>query len=194
MHKLLVLLSVFVILGQTAGAQDEPKITYGGMQQLGVAIEANAVNAMPNFINGIRYDRWFAGIGIAYEIKSNNGWSWGVSTMPIYFDARHYFFKKKWFFALADVGANVLVGNEWMTIISENGNKEYDKFVGYYGNIGCGVKSKLGNATYYSFDVSYNFKQTKYDRVWEDWQGRPLQESNNFKQRRILVRLGIEIN
>ncbi len=160
------------------------------MQQLGVAVEAHAINAMPNLVNGIRYNAdWYIGLGLAYEIK-NNGWNSGVNTMPIYIDARHYFFDRKWVFALADVGLNPIVGNEWM---KKTESASYKKHIGYYGNIGCGVRARLGRETYYSFDISYNFKQTKYDYFWTNWRGEPLEEYNNFKQRRILIRMGMEL-
>lgn len=172
-------------------AQEEAKIKYGGMQQLGVIIEASRVRAMPNLINGVRYKNWFAGIGVGYEINANWGWgSSGANTMPLYLDVKYYLFKRKWLFALADVGTNLVVGNEWMQNDDRN---RFKKYAGYYGNVGLGVKTKFCGKTFYSFDVSYNFKQTRYDHHTKSWQDLWTEEFNNFKQQRILLRFGLEI-
>lgn len=189
-HILLVVIITLLSLNLTAQRQDESRFSYGGMQQLGIIVEADRVRALPNLINGIRFDNWFAGIGVAYELDA--GW-WRnerVSTMPLYLDVRHYFFKKKWVFALADVGTNLIVGNEWMQ--DDNWNR-YRKKVGYYANVGGGIKARLGRETFYSFDVSYNFKQTRYEHDQQNAVNLWEEESNNFKQQRILIRLGIEI-
>ena len=169
-------------------AQDKRNIKYGGMQQLGVAIEENAVKAMPNMINGVRFGNWFTGVGVAYEINPNR-WR-AVNTLPVYLDARYYFFKKKWVFVVSDIGINWTAGNEWMRT---QANDKLSKRSGFYANLGAGVKARLGRSTFYSFDVSYNWKQTRYEYQWEDWQSLIRTESNNFKQRRILIRLGMEI-
>lgn len=191
--RVLVLSIILGSLSMIACAQHEgPRIKYGGMQQLSFIVEATSVRPAPSMINGIRYGKWYAGIGVTYEI-SENLWRWGgtgVNTMPLFLDTRYYFFKKKWAFALADLGGNFIVGNPWM---QNDDRTRHEKKVGYYGNLGLGVKARLGRETFYSFDVSYNFKQTRYNSEQRNGVNLWTEEFNNFKQRRILIRMGIEI-
>ncbi len=166
------------------------KVTYGGMQYFGLAVEKDV--ALPTFslINGIRYNHFFTGIGFSYEpIKYYLNFTIPLS-FPIYLDARYYIGQKKRFYALADGGLTIIKKTEWMT---DTESQRFQKRVGTYGNVGIGVKAKLGKEVYYSFEICSNYKKTGYDREFIDFLNEWNKQEIRYKQNRILIRLGIEI-
>jgi hypothetical protein len=58
-----------------------------------------------------------------------------------------------------------------------------------------GIKSKLAGSVFYSFDLTYNFSSSRYqlhqfNSQHQEWNT----EQFIFKQQRILLRFGIELN
>lgn len=192
-----LLAAIFLLVGLAAHAQSEERtIQYGGMQHLGIRMESSNTQPYINIINGIRYKRYFFGVGASYDYTFRGGWGWNAmpSTAPIYLTARHYFFKKKKVFVLAEAGTNIIAGNGYMTKQGENNFEYYEKKWGQYYSIGAGVKAKIGKEIYYTVDLCYNYKHTAYDRfVNNNVVGGWSIEENIFEQQRVLLRLGIEI-
>jgi hypothetical protein len=181
---------LFLLLFYFQSASLAQNITYGGMQFIGVAVEKDI--ALPTFtlINGIRYKHFFAGIGLSFETASAGFYSPIQSSLPIFLDARYYIGQKKRFYTLVDGGLTFVKKSEWMT---DTELQRYHQRVGTYGNIGIGVKAKLGKEVYYSFEICSNYKKTGYDLEYlnflEEWNT----EEIRYKQNRILIRFGIEI-
>jgi len=179
-----------------AQAQDH-KFTFGAMQHFSFRGEADGIFAAVNMINGVRWDRNFAGLGVAYEPARNNWW-WGgfggmPNTLPVYATYRHYRGKKKRWFGLAELGPNVIVNNPWMTRETQNSTDYFKKKIGLYASVGAGMKAKIGRELYYTFDLSYNYKQTSYARNFIDQQNEWSVDDNLFQQQRILLRVGFEL-
>lgn len=195
MHKFK--LFIVVLLAQLWRPLHSQKITYGGMHQYGLNFGENGVNSSFNFLNGIRYSKFFSGIGVHYEGTNYNRWinyynsTVNYSTVAFYANQRYYINKKKNFFAKADAGVNII-----NTKLSNNNYEKFKKQPGYYCAAGLGFKAKLGKEVYYSFDLSYAVKQTKYDHErlsfqTGDWMW--TKEKFNALQYRILLNIGIEI-
>jgi hypothetical protein len=165
---------------------------FGALQQLGISIADGRVSAFPQLINGVRYKNCFVGLGLAYEPGPRYYYSLQPPLIPLFLDGRAYFGRKLRYFALSDVGLNfigfdeALRGNEW---------HYYRRQTGYYLNVGLGIKSKLAGSVFYSFDLNYNFSSSRYqlhqfNSQHQEWNT----EQFIFKQQRILLRFGIELN
>lgn len=170
----------------------ENKIKFGSMQQLVLNIEADQVMLSPNIVNGIRYKKWFWGLGISYDYLYFNRFfgEQNLSTMPVYAQSRFYPTKTKKFFILGEAGINFIIRNQ---VLQNEANDTYKLYKGYVGGFGLGYKVKIANELYYTIDIHQNFKQTKFNHDYLSWDGSNwLYEKNDFRQGRILLRMGLE--
>lgn len=195
MKKIVIIIALYFVIIPSAISQ---KIQYGGIQQFGLSFHEMGSNTSFSLVNGIRFHRFFTGIGIdaQFNPRSNGDYYFYPdyyrptpnNTSAIYFDGRYYITKKKNFFTVANVGVNSI--NRKM---QTSDREKFEKKTGYYGAFGFGFKAKLGGEVFYSFDVSYGMRQTKYDYSYlnfvDEWQT----EKNDFRQSYIVIRMGFEI-
>jgi hypothetical protein len=195
MKNLIIIVALFFATIPVAISQT---IQYGGIQQFGLIFHEKGYNTSFNLVNGIRFHRFFAGVGIDAQFNPRNTSDYYYitnyyrstpnNTSAVYLDARYYMNKKKNFFMVANVGVNYI--NQKMV----NTDREtFEKKTGYYSAFGFGFKAKLGGDVFYSFDVSYGLRQTKYNYNYinfiDEWQT----EKNDIRKRYIVVKMGFEI-
>ncbi len=169
------------------------KVQYGGMQQFGLVFGQQRVSNNFNLINGVRFGRYFTGIGVDAQFNHKYYYSSYYSNFPyntsaIYADLRYYINKKKNFFAVGDGGVNFI--NEKLYSSSR---EKYKRLSGYYGAVGIGFKAKVGKEIYYSFDVNYCIRQTRFSYSYMNYMKEWQSEKYDIRQYSILVRMGIEI-
>jgi len=189
MKKSIIAFLFLIALIQTVCGQ---KIMYGGMQQFGLVFGQSKTNVSFNMINGIRFKRFFTGIGVDAQFNHKQSYSYysssNYNTSAVFVDVRYYINKKKNFFVLGDVGLNFI--NEKI----ESGNRgKYMKAPGYYAGIGLGFKARLGKEVFYSFDVNYCIRQTRFDYSYTNFIKAQQTDKYDFRQNCLLVRMGIEI-
>jgi hypothetical protein len=168
------------------------KIQYGGLQQLGLTVGESGSNLGFSFTNGIRFKRFFTGIGA--DIQFRNRYYYyapnSFNTSAIYADARYYINKKKNFFAKLNGGVNLIP----QKFFYNNDSRKLKKIPGYYGAIGLGFKAKLSEEVFYTFDISYSMRQIKYDysyynHFFREWQT----EKFDYRRYAITLNMGLEI-
>lgn len=167
------------------------KIRYGGMQQMSISVGEHNSNFGFVFINGVRFNRFFAGIGSDIQFgRSDNYQGNTFRTSSVFIDGRYYINKKRNLFAKLNGGANYITERFY----SYNEYYRYEKFRGYYGAIGFGFKAKLSEEVFYSFDLTYSVRQSKYNySYWNsfvrDWQT----DRYDLRRSTITLCMGIEI-
>lgn len=172
------------------------KIMYGGMQQFGLVFGQSKTNFSFHMINGIRFKRFFAGVGADAEYGHRKTYSYysyygtnSLNTSAVFADVRYYFNKKKNFFILTDLGVNYITEN-----FSSGEYDKYKKRPGYYACIGLGFKARIGKEIFYSFDVNYCIQQARYDYSYRNYI--PVREQTDkydLRKNCLLVRMGVEI-
>jgi hypothetical protein len=187
MKKTVILL--LCILAFTARGQ---KIRYGGMQQFGLTIGRHGVNTGFSMVNGIRFKRFFTGIGADIQFR-NNTVSYEsynpYNNSALFADVRYYINKKKNFFAKVVGGVNLIIND-----LGYSSYEKYDKQAGLYAGAGLGFKARIGKEVFYTFDVSYSVRQTRFVHHYNyfgiyGWQT----EKYDLRRFTIQVNMGIEI-
>lgn len=173
------------------------KLQYGGLHQLGLVFGDRRSGTCFNFVNGVRFSRFFTGIGIDAQLNRgiDNYYSsyyyYGNNvnnTSAVYADLRYYINKKKNFFAVINGGANFIFGS------MESGETfNFKKKPGYYTTCGLGFKAKLGKEVFYSFDLSYCIKQTRYNYNYVNFINEWQTDKYDIRHYSILLRMGIEL-
>ena len=172
------------------------KLQYGGLHQLGLVFGDRRSGTCFNFVNGVRFSRFFTGIGIDAQLNRNidnyySGYYSGNNvnnTSAVYADLRYYINKKKNFFAVVNGGANFIVEN-----MESSDNFNYEKKTGYYTTCGLGFKAKLGKEVFYSFDLSYCIKQTRFNYNYINFINEWQTDKYDMRQYSILLRMGVEL-
>jgi hypothetical protein len=168
-------------------------LQYGGLQQLSLSFGESGTTAGLSVVNGVRFSRFFAGIGADARFNGSNRYygPWAQydaqNTSALFADARYYINKQKNFFTKVNGGVNVITSR-----MDETEFNHYSKHRGLYTAIGLGFKAKMGKELFYSFDVSYCTRQTRYDHHYMDFRGWQTEKLDR-KQYMIVVNLGLEI-
>lgn len=165
------------------------KIQYGGMQQLHLNFGESGLRSGFTFINGIRFHKFFTGIGADSQYGYNRSYSnQSFNTSALYADVRYYINKKKNFFAKTNGGVN-LINQKLHSSVNFN----YKKLTGYYTAFGLGFKAKLSEEVFYSFDINYCIRQTQFHYNYRIYGNEWRTEKYDLRQFAILVNMGIEI-
>ena len=137
--------------------------------------------------NGLKKDRWFAGIGTGFDFYAKR-------TIPLHFSLqRDFFAKPQKLFVYADAGINF----RWLES-TDYLKKSSTSTPGLYYEWGLGCKIKFKNTTALLFSAGYNLKQVK-EKVNPYWfnPNRPINEDDyekyNYYFRRIVIRLGLQL-
>jgi hypothetical protein len=188
LKKLLPLAALLLALNSASGQG----VKYGGLQQFGLAFSEQHTNILFNFVNGVRFKRFFIGIGADARFRLKNLYYYGspssYNTAAVFGDVRYYLNEKKNFFLLGNGGINFITEE-----LSSGPREGYKRPPGYYTSFGVGFKAKMGKEIYYSFDVNYSIRQTKLEYNYRDYFNQWQSEKYDLLQRAILVRMGIEI-
>ncbi len=100
MKKIIIpaLLSLFFI---TASAQQHSKPVFSSYNAGGLQIGQEGYSASLESTNGLRFNKWFAGLGIAFD-------GYRYKSLPGYLDLKYFPGRKEHFFLLADAGYSVM--------------------------------------------------------------------------------------
>jgi len=169
-------------------------VHYGGIQQIQVDFGPTAAKTNLSIINGIRFNRFFVGMGADARFRSvypyfryyehPNG-----KTFSLFVDGRYYINKNKTFFVKLDAGINLLYG-----VSQVEDYYEIDRNGGLYSACGLGFKVRLAKEVFYIFDIGYCSRQTRYDYSYRSahdsqWYTQKFDQRRNF----ITVSMGIEL-
>jgi hypothetical protein len=70
---------------------------------------------------------------------------------------------------------------------------DYNKRPGLYAAGGIGYKAKLGNEVFYTFDISYTMRQTRYSYSYQNFMpNRTETIKHDLRQFAIVVNMGLE--
>ena len=166
------------------------QVLYGGMQQLSINYSQNGTNPGFMFVNGVRFARFFTGVGADLQFRSRNYYYANSFNSTAFFaDTRYYINQQKNFFCKADLGVNLILQQS-----PDSPRYNYDKKAGYYGTIGIGYKARLGKEVFYSFDLSYSMKQTRYSQTYTPFiSSESSTEKVDFRRNSVVLCLGLEI-
>lgn len=175
------------------------QVQYGGMQQIGLNVSESGIDAHLAVVNGIRFKRYFTGVGANVALGDGNFFQWW--TCNFYADGRYYLGDNKRFFGKVNGGVNVITENTG-SYYSWQQNKVRKK-PGLFGAVGLGYKAKLNSEMYYSFDICYSFTQLRFETEYQGsgttFLARPspdLNKPQRFDMRRqaIVLQFGLEFN
>jgi len=192
--QLLIVLSFLYISDVSAQG-----IHYGGMQQFQFNFGQNGSGSGLSIINGVRFSRFFVGLGADAQFGRRETYyqtsGWGYygydigSTATLFVDGRYYINKNKTFFAKVNGGANLLYGSQ-----QSNDYYALNRRAGLYSACGLGFKIRLAKEVFYSFDVSYSTRQTRYDIGYlNNGNNRWYTDKYDIQRYFITVNMGIEL-
>lgn len=166
------------------------KFQYGGMQQLGIQVGENGTRSVFCVTNGVRYKKFFVGIGADINLYRNFYYFDRQSNNAAFFlDTRYYINKRKNFFGKVDGGVNIITKKSYSSYGST-----YKNMPGGYAAIGLGFKARLGKEVFYSFDINYCFRQTRYNQTYKNnWTNQMQTDKYDVRKFLILVNMGLEI-
>ena len=142
-----------------------------------------------NFVNGIRFKKWFTGLGadIQFNRRLYNYGPIPFNTSAFYIDGRYYINKNKSFFAKTDGGVNLIIEK-----LPSSSRENYKKLMGYHTAFGIGFKAKLGHEVFYSFDINYLIKQTRFNYNYIGFRNEWQTEKYDVRQYAIILNMGLE--
>jgi hypothetical protein len=187
MRKVLATIFVFVV---SVNLQAQ-KIQFGGLQQLSVSFNEHYTAPGLTFINGIRFSRFFTGLGVDARLRPQVYYGFGsYNEVAMFADARYYIDKKKSFFVKAQGGINCVAQR-----MASSDNFNHKRLAGYYTAGGIGVKAKIGSEVHYSFDLSYCLRQTRYNySQLNRFRGGWDVTEYDLRRSMVVVTMGIEID
>jgi hypothetical protein len=182
----ILIVTVFILWPGRGTGQ---KLQYGGMQQLSVIFGDNYTGTGFSFINGVRFRKFFAGVGADALFKKNYYYNINpYNCSAVFVDLRYYINKNKNFFAKADGGVNLI--NQRLGSTSRSNTK---KLAGSYLAVGVGFKARLGKEVFYSFDINYAIRETRWINNYIDFRNEWQDDKYSLIQPTILINMGIEI-
>jgi hypothetical protein len=142
-------LIILVILIQVS-VSAQKKATFHSINTIGVAMGQTGNYVVAQSVNGVKYKKWYTGIGIGGDYYQ-------YLTYPLFVDARKYFGKYCKAFAYADVGYNFTGKNTPGKEVSYY--TDYSFSGGIYNDIGIGYRSKFSAKSALQFSVGYSYKE-----------------------------------
>lgn len=178
---------IFFVFSTAAFGQT---INYGGLQQLSLSVGERSNNLGFVMVNGLRFNRFFVGLGADIQFVSRNYYYGNAfSSSALFCDGRYYINKQKNFFAKLDGGLNMIAQN-----LAHSNTASYKRLPGGFGSVGLGFKARMGKEIFYSFDISYSIRQTRYDYRYMGYNPNGWRtESYNVQRSLITVNMGLEI-
>lgn len=170
-----------------AASGQNQKIAFSSVNQVGMLSGSRGEAFMIQTINGIKKDKWFAGIGTGFDFYKER-------TIPLFFDIRRDLnSRKNTPFAYADVGINFL----WLNSIQREQN-QFSTSPGLFYDLGIGWKLSGKNNRGFIFSAGYSFKQVKEKVKDTWWWPTPALESENYQRynylyRRVVIKVGLQL-
>jgi hypothetical protein len=186
---IILVVSLFIVLSTFSQENSiDKKIKFSSINQAGVLVGANKESAMVQTINGIRKDKWFAGVGAGIDFYVERG-------VPLFIDIRRDLTdKKNTAFLYADGG----IYSPWLNFIQKERKLNSSISVGGYYDFGLGWKLTGKNNRSFLMSAGYSLKQDRGKAMRQNWN--PIiraTESNieyyNYKYRRVVIKLGLQL-
>jgi hypothetical protein len=189
--KIIVTLAVSLLIASTVWSQNKPqekKLQFTSINQLGAIVGSNRESVLIQTINGIRKDKWSAGIGVGVDFYVERG-------VPLFLDIRRDLFDKdNTPFVYADAGKYY----PWLNFIQREQKLNSEIHSGAYYDVGAGWKLHVKNSRAIILSAGYSFKQVKETttqqvRIAIFPNTPPSPEYYNYKYRRLVVKLGFQL-
>ena len=189
--KIATLLAALLLILSSVHSQEKKavnKIKYSSINQLGLLAGANKESFLVQTINGVRKDKWFAGIGAGIDFYVERG-------VPLFIDIRRDLSaKKNTPFLYADGGMYF----PWLNFIQREQKLNSIISPGLYYDLGAGWKLTGKNKRGFTVSAGYSFKQVKEKvtqpvsiAIWPTPVTEP--EYYNYKYRRLAIKLGFQL-
>jgi hypothetical protein len=144
-------------------AQEKERIKFSVITQLGFLHGPSGNYAQGNFVSGIRYKTWTAGLGFGLDY-------YYLRSVPLFADLRKYLNKKDYApFIYLDLGSNYpwIKRNNEKIIVPGFYSSTYD--AGIYMDAGIGYRLKYGNAQGIVLSLGFSQKKLRDFQVAERW-------------------------
>lgn len=149
--KKLMILAMLCCFFIAAIAQQKNKPVFNSYTGAGIQAGQSDPAITVETINGIRYKKWFSGIGLGYS-------SYRYRTLPIFAEAKYFMGKQGRFYVNGDVGYHVNVHTTYEEDAWYNG-------VNYKGgvllNSGVGIVLQPTRKHSFYFQLDYGLKQVR---------------------------------
>lgn len=189
--KTIIILHATLLFVISTFSQDslagKQKIKFSSINQAGLVVGAINLSGTVQTINGIRKDKWFAGLGTGIDFYGERG-------VPLFIDIRRDLMQGvNTAFFYADGGMHL----PWSKFIDEEKQLNSSISPGAYYDVGIGWKLTGKNKRSFLMSAGYSLKQVKEQAMRQDWN--PIlrsMESNmeyyNYVYRRVVLKLGLQ--
>lgn len=142
---------IAIVTFATSIAQSK-KLKFNSINTGGIIIGQTASYGMFQTVNGLLYQKWYAGIGAGYDHHY-------YRSIPLFVDARRYLGKENNGFLYADIGYNFPVKNKPGEEVSFY--TSYHFTGGLYTDIGVGYRINFGKNTALLISGGYSYKNIR---------------------------------
>lgn len=185
MKTVLVNAIIFYCMLCSSTQAQSNKIRFHSINSGGITVGESQTNAMLQTINGVSFSDWFLGFGIGVDYYQ-------YKTLPLFFDARKFFGKKKMGFVYGDLGYNFALKNK--------PGKDYNYYDfyhfkgGVYTDFGLGLRTGFIKKSSFTFCLGYSYKQLqgKYGIAPLCLGCQPSLYDYKFGYGRIILKAGVE--
>lgn len=170
--------------------RDNCGCSFSSINQLGMLEGGTGTAFQFQTVNGLRYNKFFAGIGIGYD-------RYRLRSVPVFLDLRMDFFRRaNTPFVYGDIGWN----EPWPEDRDKSEWLESDFKGGVYYDAGLGYRWGFGKKHGVVFSGGFSFKHLREDRTVRTWCDFPpfctsstSTERYDFKLRRFSIKAGIQL-
>jgi hypothetical protein len=185
-----ILISPFIFLLAVPSARGQ--ITYGGVQQGQLAVGRYETCYGFSMVHGARVKRYLLGIGLDVLFKRPKQFSTmqPYNTSAVFASGRMYTGTRRTLFMKGDGGLNFISQQipSPLPVAIEARSK-----VGGYAAFGMGIRARIGKEVFYTFDISYVYRQTRYVFKYSDYADQKYSDLTDIRRTMIVLAMGIEV-
>ncbi len=163
------------------------KMKFHSVNTGGIVVDESRPGAVFQSINGIKFSDWFLGVGIGVDYYQ-------YKTLPLFFDARRFFGRRKMGFVYGEAGYDFTLKNKPGKDYSYVNTYSYKG--GLYTDFGIGVKTKFIKSSSLLFSLGHSYKevQGKYGVTICPFIGPCYIDYSyyKFKYGRLILKAGVE--
>jgi hypothetical protein len=166
----------------------KPRLKFSSVNEAGLIMGDKGEALALQTINGIRKDKWFAGLGVGFDF-------YGQRTIPLFFNYRRDFFtNRNTPFIYASGGLDFA----WINTTQKTQLGIVRSSPGYYYDAGAGWKMAGKNGRGFLLSLGYTLKQVKYKTPYytifaPPQPGEELYNHYNYLFRRLVVKIGFQL-
>lgn len=185
----ILLIIPFSILFMLQATGQIKKIKFSSINQVGLLSGGRGEAFMLQTINGIKKEKWFAGMGTGLDF-------YGERTIPLFIDIRRDLINRlNTPFVYADAGVNF----SWLNSSQRQQKQFPTSSPGLFYDLGIGWKLSGKNNRGCVFSAGYSFKQVK-EKIKYGWWPAPTPqlesenyERHNYLYRRLVIKMGFQL-